>query len=187
MADIPEEERKNIVSAIIHVGNRNFTALTDDFISLGFLKPDVDKSIVAPISERVLGPIVTGGGGANGIRRIVKDDVTFQQVTQDLLKAQSEVAFTIPPFIALLARAIAILEGLALQANPNYKIVMEAYPFVTRKLLQDDAQYTKKLLREVMFDKEGRIQVQRLTVLMNQALNIVDRESDKFIDLDSIP
>jgi len=77
MADIPETERKNIVRAIIHVGNRNFSALTDDFIELGFLTEDVDKSIVTPITERVLGPIVTNGSGANYIKKAMKDEVTF--------------------------------------------------------------------------------------------------------------
>jgi aarF domain-containing kinase len=36
-----------------------------------------------------------------------------------------------------MARATAILEGIALSADPRYKIIMEAYPFVTRKLLKD--------------------------------------------------
>ena len=30
------------------------------------------------------------------------------------------------------------LEGIALLGNPDYKLVMEAYPFVARKLLSDD-------------------------------------------------
>jgi len=32
MAEIPEQERKFMVAAIIHVGNKNFVALTDDYI-----------------------------------------------------------------------------------------------------------------------------------------------------------
>jgi aarF domain-containing kinase len=187
MAEIPEKERKFMVAAIIHVGNKNFAALTEDYIELGFLPPDIDKSIVTPISERVLGPIIYNGGGANGIRELANDKANFQQVTQDLLKAQSEIPFSIPPFIATIARAIAILEGLALSVDPKYKIVMEAYPFVTRKLLKDSAQDTQQLLREVMYDSKGRIQPQRFTVLMNSALNIVNRNTNSFIDLNTPP
>ncbi len=70
-----------MVAAIIHVGNKNFAALTEDYIELGFLPPDIDRSIVTPISERVLGPIIYNGGGANGIKELVKDEANFQQVT----------------------------------------------------------------------------------------------------------
>ena len=45
MAEIPEKERKFMVAAIIHVGNKNFAALTEDYIELGFLPPDIDKSL----------------------------------------------------------------------------------------------------------------------------------------------
>jgi len=32
MAEIPEKDRKSMVAAIIHVGNKNFRGLTDDYI-----------------------------------------------------------------------------------------------------------------------------------------------------------
>ena len=87
MAEIPEKERKFMVAAIIHVGNKNFAALTEDYIELGFLPPDIDKSLVTPISERVLGPVIYNGGGANALKELAKDEASFQQITQDLLKA----------------------------------------------------------------------------------------------------
>lgn len=49
MAEIPDNEREAMVSAIIHLGNKNFDALTQDFIDLGFLPKDIDKSTVTPI------------------------------------------------------------------------------------------------------------------------------------------
>ena len=64
---------------------------------------------------------------------------------------------------------------------------MEAYPFVTRKLLKDPTQDTYQLLREVMYDTKGRIQPQRFTVMMNSALNIVNKNTNSFIDLDTPP
>ena len=38
-----------------------------------------------------------------------------------------------------------------------------------------------------MYDSKGRIQPQRLTVMMNSALNIVNKNTNSFIDLDTIP
>lgn len=46
-----------------------------------------------------------------------------------------EVKFSIPPYVSLLARSVATLEGVALQGDPQYQIVAMAYPFVIRRLL----------------------------------------------------
>ena len=46
-----------------------------------------------------------------------------------------EVKFSIPPYVSLLARSVATLEGVALQGDKDYQIVAMAYPFVIRRLL----------------------------------------------------
>jgi len=80
-----------------------------------------------------------------------------------------------------------MLEGVALQVDPGYKIVMEAYPFVTRNLFKDSGDSAQQLIRETLYDSSGRIKTQKLSVLLNQALDIVNNSSDSFIDLDSPP
>ena len=62
----------------------------------------------------------------------------FQAMTGDVLTVLNDIPFTIPPYLALLARAVVTLEGIALTGNPNYGIITEAYPFVARKLLKED-------------------------------------------------
>ena len=59
-------------------------------------------------------------------------------MTQDALTVLNDIPFTIPPYFALIARAVVTLEGVALQGDPDYGLIMEAYPFVARKLLRDD-------------------------------------------------
>ena len=145
-----------MVSAIIHLGNKNFDALTIDFVKLGFLPEDIDKEQVIPVIQKILLPYVATGGGANAFKE--NDDFSFQTVTQELIKAQLEIPFAIPAYIALLARAIAILEGIALSVDPKFKLVQEAYPFVTRRLMKDQREGTQMLLRETIYDSTGRIQ-----------------------------
>ena len=55
--------------------------------------------------------------------------------------------FSIPPYFALLARAIVTLEGIALTGDPNYGIILESYPFVARKLLYEDRPEIQKALQ----------------------------------------
>jgi len=63
---------------------------------------------------------------------------SHQAMTNDMLTVLNDIPFTIPPYFALLARAVVTLEGLALGADPNYGLILEAYPFVARKLLSSD-------------------------------------------------
>lgn len=57
-------------------------------------------------------------------------------MTKDALTVLNDVPFSIPPYFALIARAVVTLEGVALIGNPDYGLIMEAYPFVARKLLR---------------------------------------------------
>lgn len=49
-----------------------------------------------------------------------------QALSQDLLAATLEIPFAVPPYMALLARAVATLEGIALLGNPDYQMVTQA-------------------------------------------------------------
>lgn len=46
-------------------------------------------------------------------------------MTQDALVVLNDIPFSIPPYFALLARAIVTLEGIALTGDPSYGIIME--------------------------------------------------------------
>lgn len=48
-----------------------------------------------------------------------------QAMTNDVLTVLNDIPFSIPPYFALLGRAVVTLEGIALTGDPNYKIVME--------------------------------------------------------------
>ena len=41
------------------------------------------------------------------------------------------------------------LEGIALTGDPSYGIIMEAYPFVARKLLSEDRPEIQRALQQV--------------------------------------
>jgi len=45
----------------------------------------------------------------------------------------------VPAYYALILRSLTVLEGLALQADPAYKLLGKAYPYMARRLLTDPA------------------------------------------------
>ena len=51
--------------------------------------------------------------------------VRAQALSQDLLQASLEIPFSVPPYMSLLARAVATLEGIALTGDPGYQMVAQ--------------------------------------------------------------
>jgi len=184
VAQVPRADRDIIVAAVVHLGTQNWEGLIDDFIRLGFLDKDTDQSSLIPILQRILGPYLKGGGAQS------MKNANFQALTQDLLKVNTEVKFSIPPYVSLLARSVATLEGVALQGDPGYQIVAQAYPFVVRKLLKNENRQSFSALRELLYDPETqRLRPERLSTMLQASLGMVADESQRsgFIDFDSAP
>ena len=79
------------------------------------------------------------GGGAKSIN--------FQDLAADLAQITFDYPFQIPPYFALIIRAISVLEGIALKANPQFAIVDEAYPYIAQRLLVDNSPRLREALR----------------------------------------
>ena len=204
MASIEQDDMDTMVSSIIHLANKDYAALVDDFIDLKILPDDCDRAKVIPLMDKALSPYVKGGGAKKYEEELKKmynmTDGTlsstaggFQAMTQDLLTVLNDIPFSIPPYFALLGRAVVTLEGIALIGNPDYRLVMEAYPFVARKLLSEDRPAAQRALQEVLYastvDGGSILQGRRLAVMLNSAMGVVARDAGEgvFVDLDTIP
>ena len=204
MATIDEEDRDNMISAVIHLANKNYAALVDDFVKLKILPPDSNRPTIIPLMDKALTPYVKGGGAKKYEEELLKlygmeaDGSMqsrvggFQAMTQDALTVLQDVPFSIPPYFAILGRAIVTLEGVALSGNPDYGIIMEAYPFIARRLMKEGRPEIQKALQEVLYTSGSgdgsRMKFTRLLALLNNAAGAVStQEGAAFVDLDSIP
>ncbi|CAK0781480.1 hypothetical protein CVIRNUC_005384 [Coccomyxa viridis] len=178
VAEVPAADREAMVSATIHLGNRDWNALIDDFIALGFLPGGSDRGRIIPVMDTVLSPYLRGGGAKA---------FNFQMLSQDLLNASLQIPFSVPPYMSLLARAVATLEGIALSGNPDYQMVAEAYPFVVRKVLRNSSSGSRMLLRDIVFDANGKVKPTRMSAILNAALGHVAEQTDGFVDFDAVP
>jgi len=180
VAEIPSEDREAMVSATIHLANRDWDGLIDDFIALGFLPGGCDRGVIIPVMERVLSPYLRGGGAKA---------FNFQALSQDLLSATLEIPFSVPPYMSLLARSVVTLEGIALVGDPGYQMVAQAYPFVVRKVLRNDSSGSAALLRDILYDGDGKVKPTRLSALLNAGLGYVAdaKATSGFIDFDAVP
>lgn len=211
---IPRRDREVIVNGIVHLANKDWRAVTEDMVELGFLPRSIDRSRIMPLVERVLTPYVFQGGGVAGYMGEGEGggvfSPSFQNLARDLASAAVDIPFSVPPYFALLARAIALLEGIALQADPHYKIVLQSYPYVARRLLRDgdDSHSFRQALNAILYPMDNgdadddatatmggssgfsprQLSPQRLRVLLNYALGRVATGSAAgVIDLDALP
>lgn len=59
--------------------------------------------------------------------------------------------FKIPPYITIIIRSLTILEGFALDVDPNFRLIRGSYPYVLKQLLSPDGiEQTPKALDELL-------------------------------------
>jgi len=203
MAEINEIDRDFMISAVIHLANKDYASLVDDFIELKILPDDTNRAAVIPLMDKALSPYVKGGGAKKYEEELKKlynmEDGNmqsqvggFQAMTQDALTVLNDVPFSIPPYFAILGRAIVTLEGVALTGNPEYGIILEAYPFIARKLLTRESSTVQSALQEVLYsnndDGTSGLKLSRLLALLNNAAgSVATQDGAVFVDIDAVP
>jgi aarF domain-containing kinase len=229
MASVGEEDRDHMVSAVIHLANKDYASLVDDFIQLKILPQDTNRAAVIPLMDKALSPYVKGGGAKKyeeelrklyGMNDGFESQVGgFQAMTQDALTVLNDIPFSIPPYFAILGRAIVTLEGVgklltgfvqffglkfcnlmiilfcplspALTGDPNYGIILQAYPFIARKLLQSDRPEIQTALQQVLYSGDGSnsgLKLSRLLALLNNAAgSVATQDGAVFVDIDAVP
>lgn len=156
MDSISDADRLTLTGAVVHLINRDFRALAQDFVNLGFLNPSTDLEPIIPALEEVLGSAVGENVG----------NFNFKAITDRFSELMYAYPFRVPARFALIIRAVVSQEGLALRLDPSFKIVAVAYPYVARRLLAGDTAEMRSKLLEVLFDASGRLRIERLENLL---------------------
>lgn len=58
MATIDREDQDHMISAVIHLANKDYASLVDDFINLKILPEDCDRPAIIPLMDKALSPYV---------------------------------------------------------------------------------------------------------------------------------
>ena len=156
MDSISDSDRLTLTGAVVHLINRDFAGLANDFQSLGFLSPSADLTPIVPALEEVLGGSLGDSVGS----------FNFKAITDRFSELMFDYPFRVPARFALIIRAVVSQEGLALRLDPNFRIIAVAYPYVARRLLAGDTREMRDKLLEVIFDADGRLSLDRLENLL---------------------
>lgn len=160
MTEITDNQKYGMIEAIAHLLNRDYSEIGQDFINLDFIPEGTDTRPIVPALTKVFDVALAGGGAKS---------INFQDLAADLAQITFDYPFKIPPYFALVIRAISVLEGIALVGNPNFAIIDEAYPYIARRLMTDNSPRLKAALRYMVYGKENQFDAERLIDLL-QAL-----------------
>ena len=142
MSEVEPHQRYGIIEAVIHMVNRDFDALANLYVRLGFLPADIDlKPIVEALNDAL--PDVLGASVG---------ELNFKSVIDKLGSVMYVYPFNLPPYYTAIIRCLGVLEGVAIQVDPNFKILKESYPYIASKLLTDPAPELQQALQALLFD-----------------------------------
>ena len=161
MTQVTDDQKYGMIEAIAHLLNRDYEEIIQDFVTLDFLDSSEDveaiKADLLPALKNVFDQALSGGG-ARGIN--------FNELAGDLAQITFKFPFRIPPYFALVIRAIGVLEGIALVGNPQFALIDEAFPYLSKRLLTDEAPRLRAALRYMVYGKGNTFDVDRLIELL---------------------
>ncbi|GLU00174.1 hypothetical protein SLE2022_175590 [Rubroshorea leprosula] len=157
MSETPEEARSAIIGHVVHMVNRDYEAMARDYYALDFLSPDVDVSPIVPALRDFFDDALN----------YTVSELNFKTLVDGLGAVLYQYPFNVPAYYALILRSLTVLEGLALYADPNFKVLAASYPYFAKRLLTDPNPYLRDALIELLF-KDGRFRWSRLENLLVQ-------------------
>ncbi|KEH17014.1 putative cadmium-transporting ATPase [Medicago truncatula] len=157
MSETPEEARSAIIGHVVHLVNRDYEAMARDYYALDFLSPDVDVSPIVPALRDFFDDALN----------YTVSELNFKTLVDGLGNVLYQFPFNVPAYYALILRSLTVLEGLALNADPNFKVLAASYPYFAKRLLTDPNPYLRDALIELLF-KDGKFRWSRLEDLLVQ-------------------
>jgi len=171
MSRIKPYQRYGLIEAVVHLVNRDFESLSEDYVKLDFLTSDTDLRPIVPALANVFG---------NALGASVAE-LNFKSITDQMSAMMYEFPFTVPAYYALIIRSMVTLEGIAIGVDPEFKVLSKAYPYIAKRLLTDPAPELRASLKDLLFKEEG-FRWHRLENLLNNATDSRDYDFDGVVD-----
>ena len=170
MCTVESHQRYGLIEAIVHMVNRDFDGLANDYVKLEFLTPETDLSPIIPALAKVFN---------NALGASVAE-LNLKSITDEFSGLMYEYPFRVPAYYALIIRSLVTLDGIAISVDPDFKVLSKAYPYVAKRLLTDPSPELRQSLQELLF-KDGDFRWNRLENLLRNARDSQDYDLEKVL------
>ena len=171
MSETPERARYAIIEHVVHLVNRDYEAMANDYYALEFLDKSVDVAPIVPALAEFFDDVLDAS----------VEELNFKTITDGLGGVLYAYPFNVPGYYALILRSLTVLEGLALSTDPKFKVLGKAYPYMARRLLTDPRPQLRDAFSELLF-KDGQFRWNRLENLLREGA-----KSDDYNGADVLP
>jgi predicted unusual protein kinase regulating ubiquinone biosynthesis (AarF/ABC1/UbiB family) len=171
MSEVKPYQRYGLIEAVVHMVNRDFEGLANDYVHLEFLTPDTDLTPIIPALSEVF---------SNALGASVAE-LNFKSITDEFSALMYEYPFRVPAYYALIIRSLVTLEGIAINVDPEFKVLSKAYPYIAKRLLTDPSPQLRSSLQDLLF-KDGSFRWNRLENLLRNAKDSSDYDMDQVLD-----
>jgi len=168
MSEAPANARYAIIAHVVHLVNRDYYAMCQDYYDLDFMDRSVDTRPIAPALAAFFDDVLESSVSKLNFRAIVDGlgDVLFKY------------PFRVPPYYALILRSLTVLEGLAISADPEYKLLAKAYPYMAKRLLTDPSPELRKSLEGLILS-DGSFRWNRFENLLREGSQSSDFDPEQ--------
>ena len=152
-------QRNGFLLAVVHIVNRDWDELVSMYQRLGFIPEGTDLKPIADALEKSLPDALNSD----------ISELNFKNVVSQLGDIFYTYPFSLPPFYISIIRCLGVLEGLAIQVDPQARIISEAYPYVASRVLTDTQGELQEALRRLALTSDGKVRWNRLERLLSEA------------------
>lgn len=167
MSYAASEQRNGFLLAVVHIVNRDWDELVQMYQRLGFIPEGTNLKPIAVALE-------------NSLPDALNSDISelnFKNVVGKLGDIMYTYPFSLPPFYIAIIRCLGVLEGLAIQVDPQARIISDAYPYVASRVLTDPQDELQEALRRLALTNDGHIRWDRLESLLSKAKGSTDYDA----------
>jgi len=163
MSSVSDANRYALIGTVLGLVNKDFELVIDNLKILDVL-PDETKTdvVVDALSEALYNSTMTPGSTSS---------LNFTRLNQNLESISYLLPFRLPPFYTLIVRSLTILEGLALDVDPDFRLIKGAYPFVAKQIIGNTSPSPEliALIHKVILTENGRIRWNKLESFVSLA------------------
>jgi hypothetical protein len=164
-----------MASALVHLIHGDYEALANYFSALGLMRSaDLDMELPelsAALQKAFQGDSRTASQGGDealvgentdGLGNLQLDTFSFIGVAEKLIELGGSFPLQFRDYFLSILRSLAMLEGLALNADPSFRIMRLVYPYVMSLILSDPSPHFREALINVCTDASSRIHLDTL-------------------------
>ena len=152
MSTLDPDLRLTLIEHVAHLVARDYAKIPSDLVKLGFVPEGGEAAAldngVVELLTKTYSKRAEGGGFANF------DVPALFEELQGLSANAGANIFIIPPYFAYIAKAFATLEGIGLAVDPNYSILNDTLPYISRRIVTDPSPRTAGALETFVFGGE---------------------------------